>query len=41
MIQRQHFLKTLLATALLTVSGIATAQAQAQAPAPVSLLNVS
>ena len=39
MIQRQHFLKTLLATALLTVSGIATAQAQA--PAPVSLLNVS
>ena len=37
MIQRQHFLKTLLATALLTVSGIAAAQA----PAPVSLLNVS
>jgi sulfate transport system substrate-binding protein len=37
MIQRQHFLKTLLATALLTVSGLAAAQA----PAPVSLLNVS
>jgi sulfate transport system substrate-binding protein len=37
MIQRQHFLKTLLATALLTVSGIAAGQA----PAPVSLLNVS
>jgi sulfate/thiosulfate-binding protein len=37
MIQRQHFLKTLLAAALLTVSGIAAAQA----PAPVSLLNVS
>ena len=37
MIQRQHFLKTLLATALLTVSGIAAAQT----PAPVSLLNVS
>ena len=39
MIQRQHFLKTLLATALLTVSGIAAAQAPS--PAPVSLLNVS
>ncbi len=37
MIQRQHFLKTLLATALLTVSGLAAAQA----PAPLSLLNVS
>jgi len=37
MIQRLHFLKTLLATALLTVSGLAAAQA----PAPVSLLNVS
>jgi sulfate/thiosulfate transport system substrate-binding protein len=37
MIQRQNFLKTLLATALLTVSGLAAAQA----PAPVSLLNVS
>ena len=37
MIQRQHFLKTLLATALLTVGGIAAAQA----PAPVTLLNVS
>jgi sulfate transport system substrate-binding protein len=37
MIQRQHFLKTLLATALLTVSGLAAAQT----PAPVSLLNVS
>ena len=37
MIQRQHFLKTLLATALLTVSGLAAAQV----PAPVSLLNVS
>lgn len=37
MIQRQHFLKTLLATALITVGGIAAAQA----PAPVSLLNVS
>ncbi len=37
MIRRQHFLKTLLATALLTVGGIAAAQA----PAPVTLLNVS
>lgn len=37
MIQRQHFLKTLLATALITVGGIAAAQA----PAPVTLLNVS
>lgn len=37
MIQRQLFLKTLLATALLTVGGIAAAQA----PAPVTLLNVS
>ena len=41
MIQRQHFLKTLLATALLTVSGIAAAQAPAPTPASVSLLNVS
>lgn len=37
MIQRQHFLKTLLTTALITVGGIAAAQA----PAPVTLLNVS
>lgn len=37
MIQRQHFLKTLLATALITVGGIAAAQA----PATVTLLNVS
>ena len=37
MIQRQQFLKTFLATALLSVAGIAGAQA----PAPVTLLNVS
>jgi sulfate transport system substrate-binding protein len=36
MIQRQHFLKTLVAAALLAVSGFAAAQ-----PAPVTLLNVS
>jgi sulfate transport system substrate-binding protein len=36
MIQRKHFLKTLVATALLAVSGLAAAQ-----PAPVNLLNVS
>jgi sulfate transport system substrate-binding protein len=36
MIQRKHFLKTLVATALLAVSGLAAAQ-----PAPVTLLNVS
>jgi sulfate transport system substrate-binding protein len=36
MIQRKHFLKTLLATALVAVSGLATAQT-----APVTLLNVS
>ena len=34
--QRKHFLKTLVATALLAVSGFAAAQ-----PAPVTLLNVS
>lgn len=34
--QHQHFLKTLVATALLAVSGLAAAQ-----PAPVTLLNVS
>jgi len=34
--QRKHFLKTLVATALLAVSGLAAAQ-----PAPVTLLNVS
>ena len=36
MIQRQYFFKTLLATALVAVSGLAAAQ-----PAPVTLLNVS
>ncbi len=36
MIQRQHFLKTLAAGALLALSGLAAAQ-----PAPVTLLNVS
>ncbi len=36
MIKRKHFLKTLVATALLAVSGLAAAQ-----PAPVTLLNVS
>lgn len=36
MIQRKHFLKTLLATALVAVSGLAAAQT-----APVTLLNVS
>ena len=36
MIQRKHFLKTLVATALVAVSGLAAAQT-----APVTLLNVS
>ena len=36
MIQRKHFFKTLLATAVVAVSGLAAAQ-----PAPVTLLNVS
>jgi sulfate/thiosulfate transport system substrate-binding protein len=36
MIQRKHFLKTLVATALVAVSGLSAAQ-----PAPVTLLNVS
>ena len=38
MIQRQHFFKTLVATALLAVSGLTPAQT---APTPVTLLNVS
>jgi sulfate transport system substrate-binding protein len=36
MIQRQHFLKTLVATALLAASGLAAAQT-----VPITLLNVS
>jgi sulfate/thiosulfate transport system substrate-binding protein len=36
MIQRKHFLKTLVATALVVVSGLAAAQTS-----PVTLLNVS